>query len=193
VLTLFTVVNFLQNDEAETSEVVATIMKNNNGWKVPERRVKKFIKRQRGCGTSYASSTDGMSTESSVSQSTRAMLASAGYTLKSAFGVRQVFSSKRTGEPQNEAMTAETVAETVVETGDATRERTSMPPETVTTSAQPLGFHMALSPIAPDVTNDTDIVVLDDIKRNSNGLFHDDNDGKREDGTCKPCEGCVIL
>ena len=167
-------------------------MKHHRNWRLPERRVAKFVKRQQLSVMPWEQTDDEVSRSSSVSSMKRAKSAMSSAMKGTSKGLRKVLTFGRSGgqKEADDLSTSETLSTT--------------PPSEITAdlSIQPAVSYDELdgkkrlqffTPTNAGTGGET-FKVTGIAKRTASGdPYVDDNDGKRDSSLCQPCEGCVIL
>jgi hypothetical protein len=162
-------------------------------WRVPERRVRKFFKRQSKEASSVAaSSVYDDDEETSVNSVPKRVRNFAG----------RLFGGRRKNENNTDHQAASRQIPPILEIGEDT---------TINPLISPLGF----APISegdqlldaarfpepepesepepktePHVVGEESTIAGKSVANDT--LYKDDNDGKKERGLCAPCEGCVV-
>jgi hypothetical protein len=200
-----------QYEHAKPAQVHVYLLEEHKHWKVPERRVVKFVKRHRRApGSAAGHHDDDMSTMSTMSMSSVSQRAKS-----VAKGVGNILHlrtrSKNKGDKDHPpvfsllgALKDDGVSE--VHEDDpldsllfsspikqAQLNDSQVAVEFVTDDSQaPTEFVTALEPVeeAETEVKGRNLAFADD---NDGLAFADDNDGKKEGGLCAPCEGCNIL
>jgi hypothetical protein len=151
-------------------------LKNHKDWKIPERRLAKYVKRQKqSTGLDPADDDVSLASNSSILRTRKAVTGAA----KSAGrGIRRIFgrSPKKVKD-------------------DATAESDS-PPRMISTT--PALLPALSTEDAPDTVDFPDFFPVEEVptvvEDRSLAPYADDNDGKKESGPCgAACEGCSIL
>lgn len=211
--------HYAQNKNPDVKDVRAFLMKENRSWRVPERRVQKFVKRQThpSSNTTATTSTedDDVKSISSVKGRVKGMLKGAGRIFGSAkakksaveavpvFEIRTtmpllppMIDIERTESTEEELLPPTPTPERTKSTKEKLLPPTSTPERTKNTKE-------ILTPPAPtpdatlgtEVTK-TEVSEIDEITHrelpDESLIYKDDNDGKK-DRPCAPCEGCIVM
>lgn len=176
------------NESSSVKEICDLITKNHKGWTLPERRVAKFVKRQKQ--ESKAQTDDDASRVSTPSLlRARGVLGSAVKgTSRSLRKVLYMGTKKKDHDD-----------------GTEHSESTSSPPVEVVSSQNllpPLSFDdtepaRMLDFATPEKTEtrplDAEAAPDSAVDVPLPTVYHDDNKGKKDSGFCQPCEGCTVL
>jgi len=162
----------LQDGNATPKTVRLRLLKEHEYWKMPERRVGKFVKRQKKASkTEFIADDDDVSVVSSVSRRAKSV----------AKGVGRMFgrNSKRKAK----------------ESAPATLPVPASLLGTITTEvADPHDDDPLDSLLTPFKEKSSTVFEEEGVETEARALiFEDDNDGKKQGGFCQPCEGCAIL
>jgi len=173
-----------QNESATPKEVRAVLLKDHRTWKVPERRVAKFVKRQKKRGSGVDDIDDSESTASTMTQRTKDIFK--GAAKKAASPFKSIFRKKKdTNLRKESALKPETTETSALN---------NLLPPTVSKDEEEKADMFVSVPVVETTTPVVE-TTTPEVDIEARELFYqDDNDGKKESkGLCAPCEGCTIL
>ena len=179
-------------------DIRAIIMKHHRDWRLPERRVAKFVKRQQQSVMPWEQTDDELSKSSSGSSMKRAARNAMNSAVKgTGRGLKKVLTFGRSGKKDS------VDDGSTVHTGGS-----STPPSEITTDRQMPQEEPPVSPLEGSDSSKDRLQLFRPSNAGSGGetfkvtgiasrsatlnAYEDDNDGKK-DGFCQPCEGCNIL
>jgi hypothetical protein len=201
---IYSFIAISQYEHANPELVHFYLLKDHTHWKVPERRVAKFVKKQRKAADGTAAGTAGdqddasemsVATASSVSKRYKSIAKGVGRLL-------HIGSRSKKKDDKESALDHPPVVSLLGQARslDCVSEVHEDDPLDPLLLPSPVHIFKDDTKEESDDNEDFMTAVQEEVKEDGKGevkgralVFEDDNDGKKQGGICEPCEGCNIL